>query len=369
MTTGVITTSFPRHAGDFAGCFVEDAVRAQASAGETVEVIAAGPAPDHAGPRPERPDLLPAIRVLRVGAASSVPATSLFYGAGAPETLEAGGLGVWVQAGLFWAGLCERIRARAPMWDRIVAHWLVPSALAASAIAPDLPLACYAHSGDVALLERLPGGAALARRLAKDVDDLIFVSTDLHQRFARLTGRATGRVAPPPVSAHPRVTSVRKPLHRNSAVGVPGRTVLSVGRLVPIKGFDILLRAVRIAAAEQRVRGADFMTVVILGDGPERDRLQSLARRLDLDVRLPGSVPRPEVTRWMHTADCYIQPSRRLPTGRTEGLPTATLEALQAGLPVVASRTGGLADIEGPGVRLVAPDNVRALASALRELS
>ncbi len=395
MTTGVLTTSFPRHAGDFAGCFVEDAVRVSAAAGEVVDVIAAGVWRPYRldGPRgrnthqdltgnsskhppddwpDDRPDLAPAIRVVRIRTPAAPGVPPLFFSAGAPEALENGGVGIWLQAGLFWAALCERVRERAPTWDRIVAHWLVPSALVARAVAPRLPLTAYAHSGDVALLERIPGGAALGRRLARETDDLVFVSANLRDRFNQLTGMVAGRVAHVTAARSQPDEAPRRPNARHrrdarTALGVSRRTLLSVGRLVPIKGFDILLRAVATAAAQRGVAARDFMAVVILGEGPERLRLEDLARRMDVDLRLPGFVGRHEVARWMLAADLYVQPSRRLPTGRTEGLPVATLEALQAGLPVIASDSGGLSELGGHGVRIVPAENVSALCALVAE--
>ena len=360
MTVGVLTTSFPRHAGDFAGSFVADSVRALAASGASVEVIAAD---DGAGQTEgvARPDLGPHVRVWRV----PVPVAAgprLFYGDGAPEALERGGARVWAQAATFWLGLCERLRARARGWSAIEAHWAVPCGLAARACMPGLPLTVHAHSGDVALLERLPGGPALARYLAADAREILFASGDLRRRFGRLAGRSVGRVmeraradAPPGVD----------PLHRleaRRALRVDGHTLLSVGRLVPIKGFDVLVRAAALARDRGRVP-----SVVILGDGPERERLASLARRLDVPLRLPGFVERPDVARWMTAADVYVQPSRRLATGRTEGLPVATLEALSLGVPVIASATGGLSELPdaAPRLRLVPADDPAALAAAL----
>jgi glycosyltransferase involved in cell wall biosynthesis len=394
LTTGVITTSFPRHAGDFAGCFVEDAARACALAGEIVDVIAAGVPPRfwlgcrsgrnlgevplESSPddrRDDRPDLVPGIRVTRIRTPVTPDIPSLFFASGAPEMLEKGGLSVWLQAGMFWAALCEHVRERAPTWDRIVAHWLVPSALVAREVAPWLSLTAYAHSGDVALLERIPAGAALGRLIARRTDDLIFVSADLRERFNRLTGIVAGRVArlTPIRTTRAQGSRTQSAVHRRearSALGVSRWTLLSVGRLVPIKGFDILLRAVAKAATQRRAGDSDLMTtVVILGDGPERPRLATLARRNDIDLRLPGFVARTEVARWMLAADLYVQPSRQLPTGRTEGLPIATLEAINAGLPVIASDSGGLGELAGCGVRIVPPDNVSALCDLLLDLA
>jgi glycosyltransferase involved in cell wall biosynthesis len=224
----------------------------------------------------------------------------------------------------------------------------------------------------VALLERIPGGAALGRLLARETDDLIFVSSDLQDRFNRLTGMVAGRVARITPPRSPPADGIRQHGERQrrdarKALGVSCRTLLSVGRLVPIKGFDILLRAVARAASLRGFAARDLMTVVILGEGPERPRLEDMARRMDIDLRLPGLVDRPEVARWMLAADLYVQPSRRLPTGRTEGLPVATLEALQAGLPVIASESGGLGELGGYGVRIVPPENVSALCALVAD--
>ena len=161
------------------------------------------------------------------------------------------------------------------------------------------------------------------------------------------------------------VGAVVDPAHRLAArrsLRFDGHTLLSVGRLVPIKGFDVLVRAAALAGER---RGAP--SVVILGDGPERERLAALARRLGVPLRLPGFVARQDVSRWMTAADLYVQPSRRLASGRTEGLPVATLEALSLGLPVVASATGGLSELPhgAPRLRLVPADDPAALAAAL----
>jgi glycosyltransferase involved in cell wall biosynthesis len=180
----------------------------------------------------------------------------------------------------------------------------------------------------VALLERLPLGSAIARRLARDGTDLRFVSADLRARFASLAGAAVGTVEPlavPPAlfAPGPRPDS---PLRERLRLSMP--TVLAVGRLVPIKGHDRLLRAAALAAA-----WGGRAEVVILGDGPERDRLRVSAGALGVSLRLPGFVPRAQVAEWMRAADVFALPSVRLANGRTEGAPTTLREAESVGLP------------------------------------
>jgi glycosyltransferase involved in cell wall biosynthesis len=382
---GVLTTSYPRWRGDFAGSFVDDAVRELRAAGDDVEVVAAGTGriglSDRSGA--DR-DIGQGLRVRRIALPSSPHPSSgtpgLFYGPGAPEALEQGGPAVWFQAGAFWAELCEVIRGAAPGWSRIQAHWLVPCGLAARAVAPHLPLEIHAHSGDVALLERLPGGRLLARFLvgrAERAPDIIFASRNLQERFVELAGRMVGRhrsyAVPTAGHAGPveRDPSARARARQALGLTRAGRTVLSIGRLVPIKGYDVLVRAFGVASlrADGAVAPAPPPTLVIVGDGPERSRLERLARRLEVDLRLPGFVPREAIATWLAGADLYVQPSRPLPSGRTEGLPVATLEALAAGLPVLASATGGLAELPygPPRLRLVPPGDAAALAACLEK--
>ena len=319
MVVAVLTTSYPRHPGDYAGSFVADRVRRLVAEGHEVEVLAAGEGDGDAT------DLADGVRVTRIAGGG------LFYGAGAPETLERGRASAWLDAVRFTTGLATAARVRAHGWARIEAHWLVPSALAAAAAAPGVPRVAFAHSGDVALLERLPLGRAVARQLARGTT-LRFVSAELQARFTALVGARAllGTVEPMPVPAlFTRRAGPEPGLRR--ALGLQGPTVLAVGRLVPIKGHDRLLRACARVATQARP-----LEVVILGDGPDRVALDQRARALGLTLRMPGFVPRDEVARWLRAADVFVHSSVRLANGRGEGAPVAEREARAVGVPVVS---------------------------------
>ncbi len=143
------------------------------------------------------------------------------------------------------------------------------------------------------------------------------------------------------VAARPRVTD--------------GPVVGYVGRLAPEKGLDVLLRA---------IRTLPDVTVVLVGDGPDRPRLERLGRELGVSDRvcMPGWVrdPRP----WYPGFDVFALPSR------SEALGIAAIEAMLATLPVVASRVGGTPEVVvdgGTGI-LVPPDDHEALAREIRSL-
>jgi glycosyltransferase involved in cell wall biosynthesis len=369
VVVGVLTTSYPRWPGDFAGAFVADRVEVLRAQGHAVEVIAAG-----AGDLIEESEGGDASSVTRLPARFGPPPAPALFAGGAPEAFERGGAQVYLSAVRFVVGLCAAVKARAAGWDRIESHWLAPCALAASAAVPGLPHRAFAHSGDITLLERVPLGRALARRLATSPStELVFASQALRRRFVVLAGAESGRAGDLNIGT----VEIRHPprdLFTLAGGAGPVRSrprdfqpdfrpaVVSVGRLVPIKGYDLLLHA---------CARAGVASVAIVGEGPERDRLQTLGARLGVPLRLPGVVPRPQVASWLRSADLYVQPSRVLRVGagvRTEGTPVATLEALAVGLPVVASDSGGLAELaaQGAAVQLFPAGDVAALAALIR---
>ena len=138
-----------------------------------------------------------------------------------------------------------------------------------------------------------------------------------------------------------------------------GPVVVTVSRLVPAKGLDVMLRAWRIVA--DAVPAAHL---VIVGDGPLRDECAAASRALGLadSVVLLGS--RPDVPEILRRSHVYVSSSR------TEGMSNALLEGLASGLPLVATRVGGAEDTVEDGVNglLVQAGDTAALASALREI-
>jgi len=109
-----------------------------------------------------------------------------------------------------------------------------------------------------------------------------------------------------------------------------GEAIVYLGRLEEQKGVDVLLRAVD-GLGE---------SVVIVGDGEDRGRLESLASSIDTDIQFVGRVDPEKVTEHLRRGKLFV-----LPSVRGEGLPNAVLEAMAVGLPVVATDTGGVADV------------------------
>ena len=143
--------------------------------------------------------------------------------------------------------------------------------------------------------------------------------------------------------------------------------VLAVGRLVPKKGFDDLVRSV----AALRAQGRD-VRVTVLGDGPERAALTALADGLGVAdlVALPGAADGEAVAAAMRRAAVLAVPCVVTPDGDRDALPTVVIEAMAHGLPVVATDVNGLPEMVLDGVSgVVVPQrDPAALAAALAGL-
>jgi glycosyltransferase involved in cell wall biosynthesis len=135
--------------------------------------------------------------------------------------------------------------------------------------------------------------------------------------------------------------------------------IVSVGRLAPQKGHDVLLRAFAAVSREH-----PQWTLTIAGEGPERQALSALAAELGISdrVRLVGTVPEPGEL--LVASDFFVMASRY------EGFPNALLEAMACGLPVISTRSVGAQEIvtDGHDGLLTPIDDEAALADAMRRL-
>jgi glycosyltransferase involved in cell wall biosynthesis len=205
------------------------------------------------------------------------------------------------------------------------------------------------------------GGGALRRvlRLAeratiRGADVVLAASGDLAENAWRQGARDV-RVAP--VSAPPLPAAARTAAEVRAGLGLAdGRPlVVAVGRLHPQKGYDVLLDAAARWAAAPRPP-----LVAVAGDGPLHDELAARIAAERLPVVLLGR--RGDVADLLAAADLAVLPSR------WEARSLTAQEALRAGTPLVATRTGGLPELLGDGAALVPVGDAAALADAVTGL-
>ncbi len=153
----------------------------------------------------------------------------------------------------------------------------------------------------------------------------------------------------------------RERLRRLFRAGPEERVIATVGRLdEPKKGLAVFLRAAGQLARElQRVEEVPKVRFVLVGEGPARPGLEALAREQGIEHFTTFLGERRDVTDLMEAFDLFVQPSL------WEGFGVTLLEAMAAGLPVVASRVGGIPEIVSDGETgcLVAPGDADGLAA------
>jgi len=213
----------------------------------------------------------------------------------------------------------------------------------------------------------VPGGRQALRRIGDDADAVTVVSRYTRGRFAAAFGpRAALEHVPPAID--PDVfrpdPAARVELRARYGLGeAPVVTCLS--RLVARKGQDALIGA--LGPLRERIPGARLL---IVGDGPDRDRLRRLARGEDAVV-FTGAVPADELAAHQAVGDAFALPCRTRGGGLdVEGLGIVLLEAQACGVPVVAGDSGGAPETVRPGEtgHVVDGRDRRALVTALADL-
>ena len=234
-----------------------------------------------------------------------------------------------------------------------------------------IPYLVYAHGEDVAGLEqRSAGFGGVMKRIFIGADAVVCNTQNTADMVIRL-----GVPAEKVVLAYPGVDTARfgglagSANVANGSKTRRGPVLLSVGYLIRQKGHETAVRAL-----PRLVKEWPSLRYVIVGDGPEKNRLETVAAELGVasNVTFLGRVPEAELLEAYRSADVYVQPSIVV-DGVTEGYGISFVEAGAAGLPVVGGRCGGVVEAVVDGVTglLVTPgdesDFVRAVSSLLRD--
>ncbi len=348
MRVLMLTSSYPCREGDWRGGFVRDLGRVLVREG--LHVIVAAPRP----PDPFQPPPVQDGEPGTVWLPTWLPARARgFHGAGLEANLRRD-LHAWANLGPFLAAYALEARVQAAFADVIVAHWLLPMGLVGAFLSrwSSRPLGVVAHSGPP-WPARLPPLSRLVRSVVTQAASVTCVSESVRREVACVSG-GLGRLDVLPLGVDLRPSAEPRPLH-----GRPLR-LLFVGRLVRVKGADLVARAARDLGERPPV------TWTVIGDGPEAARLRANAPTC---MRFLGDLDPERVRAEMAAHDALVVPSRPGPLGRSEGLPRVLLEAWSCGLPVLAADTGGLGEAirRHGGGGLFQPDNVGGLVRAVLE--
>jgi glycosyltransferase involved in cell wall biosynthesis len=245
--------------------------------------------------------------------------------------------------------------------DVILGFFAYPDGFANLRIARrhDLPVVTGVLGSDInRMAARGLQRVVIARSLAK-TDKILSVSRALAAEVVRL-GVPEERVVVIPNGIDLEQFVALEPSEARARLGLDdtGKIVLCVSRLSDEKGVDTLVKAYGLLTEKES-------TLIVVGHGDQRSRLEAMVAELDLGgrVRMVGRRPHSEIPLWMGAADVVVLPSR------LEGHPNALVEAHACGRPVVAARVGGVPETiqsEEHGL-LVEPDDPIELSRAIRE--
>jgi len=352
MKVCMLTTGFPRFKGDLFGNFILELAKELKAQEVEVEIVA-----PHEGGLPRR-EIMEGVQIRRFRYLLPASWQRVAYGGGIPTNIKTS----WIarlQVPLFLFGFWLAAVRAVRHCHLVHCHWTISglAAYLATRLHPR-PLVLSVRGSDIHLLE---GGLMrrLNRRIYQWMDVVIAVSEDIAGKLeqAGVPGEKIGVVyngVDERFQPHDREGMRRR-------LGLPqGRfIVLFVGLLVPVKGVDVLLEAVKIIDDER-------LLCVLVGDGSLKESLRQQAELAGLGdgVLFAGRRSSEEIPVWMNAADVLVLPSL------SEGRPNVVLEAQACGLPVVATRVGGTPELihDGETGLLVESGDPQALARGIGEL-
>ncbi|MCO5211014.1 MAG: glycosyltransferase [Caldilinea sp.] len=363
MHIGVLTHNYPRFPGDFSGTFVEALCEELAVQEQRVTVYAPY---DPAYNRPLRAPV--DLQLYRYAWPDSL------HKLGYMRTMQSD-LALRLEAyalspALFARGIQATMAgARRSRPDVIHAHWLLPNGFIAAVVSRRLgiPLVVSIPGSDAQVARSNALFRSMARFALRQADLLTANSADLRDAVLPL-GADLGKFdmiiyGTDPAALRPDETGVAA-LRADLGIGADDVVALCVGRMVPKKGFDVLIRALATPSLRERP-----VVGVMVGEGDDKAAWQQLALDLGVAERLRwvGNVPKTAIGRYYNMADVLAMPSVSRPA---DGLNVCVLDAMSCGKPVIGTTVAGnpLAIVNETTGLLIPEQDADALAGALARL-
>ena len=221
-------------------------------------------------------------------------------------------------------------------FDVIDGHYFYPDGVAIAKVAKSLkiPFTCTARGSDIHQIPQYPVAKKMIQKVFKEADHLMAVCNALAVEMVKLGADEA------------KVTTLRngvdltlfkfankdQQLAKKEELGIKGKLILSVGRLIELKGHYLVINAI----SQQ-----PDIKFVIAGDGPDQNKLKQLAIKLGIEDRIMflGALTQPALRDWYQAADLTVLASSR------EGWANVLLESMASGTPVVATNVWGTPEI------------------------
>ncbi len=235
----------------------------------------------------------------------------------------------------------------------------------------DLPYGVVLHGAEVTVPARVPLARHLLRRVLRSAVSVVAAGGYPAAEATRLAGAGLPlHVVPPGVDVdrfRPLGDEERRRARAGAGLPVDGRLVVGMSRLVPRKGFDVLIAAAALLAPSR-----PDLTVAIAGAGRDRARLERLVQATGAPVRLLGFVPDADMPGLLAGADVFAMPCRSRWAGlEQEGFGIVFLEAAACGVAGLAGASGGSHEAVAHGETgfvVGRPEDPVAVAAALARL-
>lgn len=264
-------------------------------------------------------------------------------------------------SGLALAGVFPGRHLAIPMANALDLRGVLALRAAVRALEPDVVHAFTARAHGLArwagarplVVTRAVSFPSRGRKYRSGVERFIAVS-QASARVLQQGGADPQRIRSIPVGVAPVAPDPSAAAALRARVRAP-RVLAAAGALEPAKGFDLLLEA---------LTALPGVGLLLAGEGPEREALERQVRALGLGARVALLGQLPSLAQLFGAADAFVMPSR------SEGMPLALLEAMSAGLPVVAAAAGGIPEVvtDGEDGLLVPVESPQALAQAMARL-
>lgn len=346
----IITSSFPRWKGDSTQPVAFGLAKSMVNKGHSVSVLA----PHHQGAKMR--EEMDGVEVIRHPYFYPFRAEKLCYGPGIPANLKSKPWLVLLLPFLVLSQILFTAKFLASRKvDSVYAFWLIPQGFTGALLKPFFKFRLVNSAIDSDVLQLNDPFSLIFKRIALEGSDSVIAVSPMMQdevaaRFPPQKKKI--RVIPFGIDA-----DSFKPISRRK-----GKTVLFVGRLVEWKGARTLIRAIPLVLKKEP--SAKFR---VAGTGPLEGELRALAKKLGVEesVEFMGAVPHERLVTLMSESALLAHPANE--RGGRETLGMAVLEAMACGLPVIASRTGGLPFVldEGRAGILVKPESEKELAGAI----
>jgi glycosyltransferase involved in cell wall biosynthesis len=333
----ILTTSFPRFKGDFAGIFIYQLSKWLALRGIEIEILA----PHDSGIKFF--DSQNNIKINRFPYFFPLRYQQLSYGNGLLSNLRNRRISaIQIPSFMIAEFLFLLWTIKKKKIDLIHAHWSLPQGLLAVICKRVFKIPCVTtfHGSDIYGLKR-PIFRSLNRMTIRGSNICTANSSATAQKVREIYGRKDIKIIP--MGVNPDIfTKIRASDDMTVRMDANEEIILFVGRLIDLKGVEYLIRAL-----PRVLQKRPLSKILVVGEGPMKESLVALRDRLNLETKISfeGHVSHDRLSQYFSTARLFVLPSIVNEKGETEGLGVVLLEAMACRVPVIGTDVGGIPDI------------------------